>query len=87
MKHFQTLTLSCVNCGGKLQVSLDMTRFACGYCGTEQIVKRKGGTVALKGLTEAINRVQAGTDKTAAELALNRLSADLQAVNMARKQS
>ncbi len=61
-----------------------MTRFACGYCGTEQIVERKGGTVILKGLSEAINRVQAGTDKTAAELALRRLTDEMQAVNSAR---
>jgi hypothetical protein len=37
------------------------------------VVERRGGTVMLKSLTEAIKRVQAGTDKTAAELALLRL--------------
>lgn len=52
----------------------DMERFACGYCGTELIVQRRGGTVALRAVTEAIRKVQIGTDKTAAELALARLN-------------
>ena len=37
------------------------------------IVQRRGGTVALKALREAIRQVQVGTDKTAAELAIARL--------------
>lgn len=37
------------------------------------IVQRRGGTVALKAVTEAIKQVQLGTDKTAAELAIVRL--------------
>jgi len=47
-----------------------MTEFACGYCGSNLIVERKGGTVSLKSVTDAIGKVQIGTDKTAAELAL-----------------
>ena len=38
------------------------------------LVQRRGGTVVLKALTEAIHKVQIGTDKTAAELAIVRLS-------------
>jgi ribosomal protein S27AE len=70
-EHF--INLNCANCGGKLEVYDDMDRFACGYCGTEQIVQRRGGTVALKAVTEAIQTVQIGTDKKAAELAVFRL--------------
>lgn len=73
----KTLTLNCTNCGASLQVSQDMERFACGYCGTQQIVERRGGTVALKPLTDAIRLVQTGTDKTAAELALKRMGEEL----------
>jgi len=47
-------------------------------CGTELIVQRPGGTVALKAVTEAIKKVQIGTDKTAAELAITRYEKDLQ---------
>jgi hypothetical protein len=60
-----------------------MDRFACGYCGTEMIVHRRGGTVALKAVTEAIERVRVGTDKTAAELAIARCEKELQAVKTA----
>jgi hypothetical protein len=63
-----------------------MNRFACGYCGTEQVVERKGGTVALKPITDAIARVQVGTDKTAAELALNRLPQELNAIISQRRE-
>lgn len=73
--HF--INLNCANCGGKLEIYEDMNRFACGYCGTEQIVQRRGGTVALKAVTEAIQKVQIGTDKTAAELAIVRLEKEL----------
>lgn len=54
-----------------------MDRFSCGYCGSAQIVKRQGGTVVLKLIGEAIARVQAGTDKTAAELAIVRLTREI----------
>jgi predicted RNA-binding Zn-ribbon protein involved in translation (DUF1610 family) len=74
------INLSCANCGGKLDVYDDMERFACGYCGTEMIVQRRGGTVSLKAVTDAIERVQVGTDKTAAELALVRLRQELAAL-------
>ena len=72
----QFVNLNCANCGAKLDVYVDMERFACGYCGTEMVVQRRGGTVALKAVTEAIKNVRIGTDKTAAELALVRLDQD-----------
>jgi hypothetical protein len=56
-----------------------MDRFACGYCGVELLVERRGGTVALRAVERAIERVQIGTDKTAAELALSRLKGELAA--------
>ena len=56
----------------------DMERFACGYCGTDMIVQRRGGTVVLRLVQEAIKKVQIGTDKTAAELAIVRYERELQ---------
>jgi len=76
-KPLRVLALNCVSCGSNLKITGDMEKFACGYCGTQQIVERRGGTVALKPLTDAISKVQAGTDKTAAELALRRLREEL----------
>jgi DNA-directed RNA polymerase subunit RPC12/RpoP len=73
----RVVSLKCENCGGRLDVGDDMERFACGYCGAEMVVQRRGGTVALKGVTEAIGKVQVGTDKTAAELAISRHEKEL----------
>lgn len=70
------ISLTCQSCGAKLDVYDDMTRFACSYCGAEMVVQRRGGTVALKAIEAAIQKVQVGTDKTAAELALVRLKED-----------
>lgn len=74
------INLNCVNCGAKLEVYDDMDRFACGCCGTEMLVQRRGGTVALRAVAEAIRKVQIGTDKTAAEPALARLDKELEQV-------
>ena len=77
----RVLTLRCPSCAAQLEVAPDMEHFACGYCGTQQIVERRGGTVALKLIGDAIARVQAGTDKTASELAIVRLEKELAQAN------
>ena len=74
--NMKVIALKCANCGAKLEVDDDMSRFACAYCGVEQYVERRGGTVSLR-LVDAIQKVQAGTDKIAAELALRRLDEEL----------
>jgi ribosomal protein S27E len=79
------VALKCQSCGASLEVYDDMERFACGYCGTEMIVQRRGGTVALKAVAEAIHRVQIGTDKTAAELALARYQSECNELRARRK--
>lgn len=78
------IPLKCQSCGAKLEVYDDMNRFACGYCGTEMLVERRGGTVSLKAVEQAIQKVQIGTDKTAAELALARLNEELKALTARR---
>lgn len=79
--QIRTIMLKCPSCGAALEVTPDLERFACGYCGIEQIVQRKGGTVALRLITEAIARVQTGTDRTAAELAIKRTSDEIELLN------
>jgi len=86
MPEIQTIRLSCNGCGASLEISPSMTHFACGYCGSNQIVERKGGTVSLKSVTDAIGKVQVGTDKTAAELALKRLTEELNSLVVQRAQ-
>ncbi len=76
--------LNCPNCGGKLEVHNDIDRFACSHCGSEMLVERRGGTVSLQRVTEAIAKVQVGTDKTAAELAIVRYERRLQELRLHR---
>ncbi|MGA9768264.1 MAG: hypothetical protein WBV94_04435 [Blastocatellia bacterium] len=80
------IKLTCLSCGGALEITNDLERFACGYCGIEQIVERRGGIVALKPIAEAISKVQIGTDKTAAELALKRLPQEIETLRLQRQQ-
>ena len=77
MLEIKTLTLKCSNCAGDLEITNQMECFACGYCGAQQTVIRQGGTVRLEPVVDAIQRVQAGTDKTAAELAMKRLKEEI----------
>jgi DNA-directed RNA polymerase subunit RPC12/RpoP len=71
------IKMGCANCGAPLEITPDMDVFACSYCGSQQRVERKGGTVALRRVEAAIEAVQRGTDRMAAELALARLQRDL----------
>jgi DNA-directed RNA polymerase subunit RPC12/RpoP len=79
------LGLKCASCGADLKISPDMDIFACGHCGTRQLVERRGGTVNLKVISEAVARVQVGTDKTAAELALRRLGEERVSIELGKK--
>ncbi len=54
-----------------------MHRFACGYCGREMALEFRGGTVASKAITESIQYLRTGAERTAAELALVRLQREL----------
>ncbi len=71
------ITLTCPNCGGRLQITDDVERFACAFCGVEHIVRRSGGVVTLKPIVEGLAKVQVGVDKTASELAITRLGAEI----------
>jgi transcription elongation factor Elf1 len=71
------VTLSCPTCGGKLQITADIERFACAHCGNEHIVKRAGGIIALAPVVESLQKVQTGVDKTASELAIQRLTREI----------
>lgn len=79
--------LSCQNCGGKLEVYEDMTRFACAHCGSEMIAEHRGSTVILKSVQEAIQKVQSGTEKTAAEVAIVRLRQEISEKNQEIQQA
>jgi DNA-directed RNA polymerase subunit RPC12/RpoP len=71
------VSLSCPSCGGKLEITKDLYRFACAYCGTEHMVQRGGGVVALIPVIEQLGRIGASSDKTASELAIVRLRQEI----------
>lgn len=76
IRSFGVIALKCPSCSAKLEVENDMERFACGYCGMELMAHRRGGTISLKAISDALSKVQTGTDKTAAELAIQRFEGD-----------
>jgi len=80
------ITLTCPTCGGKLQITDDIERFACAHCGNEHIVKRGNGTISLQPVVEGLNKVQIGVDKTASELAIKRLQIEINQIIAQRDQ-
>lgn len=71
------ISLTCPTCGGKLEIPPSIENFACGYCGTEHVVKRGGGIVAIEPVIHGLSKIQKGTDKTASELAIKRLREEI----------
>lgn len=85
------ITLSCPNCGGKLQITPDIERFACEFCGYEHLVRRSGGMVSLEPVVQMMgqitnsfshvgtrmNKLSFNTEKQAAELTIKRLKEEI----------
>ncbi|MDO8970811.1 MAG: zinc ribbon domain-containing protein, partial [Saprospiraceae bacterium] len=78
------ITLACPKCGGQLEITPDMDRFACKYCGNEHLVRRSGSNISLAPVVEGIKRVEEkfdhaliGADRMAAEQTIQRLKNEL----------
>ena len=82
------ITLSCPNCGGKLNITADIERFACQFCGHEHIVRRRGGFVELEPVLKninanlnlvgtGINQLGLSSEKQAAEQSIARLRGEV----------
>ena len=72
-----SIVLTCPACGGKLEITNDIERFACAHCGREHVVRRGAGIVSLSPVVDAIKKVETGVDKTASELAIARLQREI----------
>lgn len=81
------VTLTCPTCGGKLQITPDIDRFACTHCGNEHLVKRGAGVISILPLAESLTGLKRATDRTASELALRRLTEDVTQLQLARQQA
>lgn len=84
MTEAKILNLKCPNCGGRLAVAADVDTFACEYCGSTVAVERGADGTGLRLLSEGLSRVQRGAERTAAELAIRRLTEELQSARNAR---
>ncbi len=71
------VTLSCPTCGGQLQITEGIDRFACAHCGNEHLVKRGGGIIMLAPVVSGLANIQRGTDRTAIELTIRRLKEEI----------
>lgn len=81
-KTAQTLlTLTCPSCGSKLKVTEQVHLLVCANCGNEYMVHRDGGAVYLGPIAQDVKQIRVGVDKTAAELAVARLTKEISAVN------
>ena len=80
------INLTCPSCGGRLQITNDLDRFACSFCGNELIVRRSGGTVSISPVIEGLKAVQTGVDKTASELAIIRIKKEIESLYYQKSQ-
>jgi hypothetical protein len=71
------IILTCPSCGGKSRITAETDRFACQYCGIENVVTRSGDIVSLAPLVEGPEKLQTGVDKTASELAIAQLRSEI----------
>jgi predicted RNA-binding Zn-ribbon protein involved in translation (DUF1610 family) len=83
-KSSDFITLSCPNCGGKLNITSDVDRFACQFCGHEHIVRRSGSMISLEPVVQAMNMMGVGvsklgfsSEKQVAEQAIARLKTEI----------
>lgn len=76
--------LTCSLCGGTLKASSDAGRFVCSSCGSEVSTGKQ--SLSFEPVVDAVSKVQGGTDKTAAELAVKRLRKDLEALIYQKEQ-
>jgi hypothetical protein len=81
------VTLTCPTCGGKLQITPDIDRFACAHCGNEHLVKRSEGVIAIQPLAESLTGLKRAADRTASEMAIRRLTEDLTQLQAAKQKA
>lgn len=78
------LKLSCASCTAPLEVGEDLGYFSCDYCGTAQIIERSGVAIPAPKAETDLKAVQRATARTAAELAIPRLTKELTEAELAR---
>ncbi|MCC6458046.1 MAG: hypothetical protein IT328_24035 [Caldilineaceae bacterium] len=75
------LTLTCPTCGARLQLRDGIALLVCASCGNEHMVHRDGGAIYLAPIAQDVRQIRVSSDRTAAELAIPRLTKELAAIN------
>ncbi len=78
------VTLTCPSCGSRLQVTNDLDRFACGYCGNELHVNRGGGVISLKPVMDGLDRVESKLDQNTEEIRRLRIVSEIDELQRSR---
>jgi predicted RNA-binding Zn-ribbon protein involved in translation (DUF1610 family) len=78
--------LRCSLCGSQLKATPDVGRYVCPNCGSEVSTNRSNNNFSTEPVVAAVSKVQLSTDKTAAELAIQRLQKELGALQIQRQQ-
>jgi hypothetical protein len=81
------ITLTCPTCGGKLQITSDVERFACAHCGNEHLVRRGHGVVSLVPVVRSLDGLRSATDRTASELAIRRIQGEIAQITAAIREA
>jgi transposase len=55
MNNHKFISLTCPTCGGKLEITESIERFACAHCENEHIVKRGGGIDSITHIVEELS--------------------------------
>jgi predicted RNA-binding Zn-ribbon protein involved in translation (DUF1610 family)/uncharacterized membrane protein (DUF485 family) len=82
----QINSLKCSLCGTALKSTPDAGRFVCPACGSEVSIGRNHPNFSFESVIEAVAKLQAGTDKTFAELAIRRLQEELEDLQEQRQE-
>lgn len=77
----ELFTLTCPTCGAKLRVTNQIHLLVCAACGNEHMVHRDGGALYLAPIAQDVGKIRIGVDRTAAELAVARLSKEIADTN------
>jgi hypothetical protein len=81
------ITLTCPSCGAKLKLVDGVHLLACRNCGNEHMVHRDGGSIYLAPIAQDVRGIRLGVDKTAAELAVARLTREMEVLENEKRRA
>jgi hypothetical protein len=77
--------LSCPSCGAQGNIRLGDNGYTCLYCSSQFSIVMNQGEVSLGPLEKYVSKISGNIDKTASELAINRLQGEIASLNEKKK--